>query len=84
MGSTQPQYSNLLVLVRALLALPASNADSFSMIRKIDGEKRNLWNALIFSQSYHLQIACEVTDSETSMLLILSIYEKSSIRNALL
>ena len=44
MGSTQPQYSNLLVLVRALLALPASNADSercFSMIRKIDGEERN-------------------------------------------
>ena len=44
MGSTQPQYSNLLVLVRALLALLASNADSercFSMIRKIDGEERN-------------------------------------------
>ena len=43
-GSTAPQYANLLVLVRALLSLPASNADSercFSMVRKIDGEERS-------------------------------------------
>ena len=40
-GSTTPLYANLLVLVRALLALPASNADSessFSMVQKIDSE----------------------------------------------
>ena len=43
-GSTEPTYSTLLVLVRALLALPASNADSercFSMVRKIDFEDRS-------------------------------------------
>ena len=43
-GSTTPQYANLLVLVRALLALPASNADSercFSMVWKIDSEDRS-------------------------------------------
>lgn len=43
-GSTVPLYANLLVLVRALLALPASNADSersFSMVRKIDSEDRS-------------------------------------------
>ena len=43
-GSTTPLYANLLVLVRALLALPASNADSersFSMVRKIDSEDRS-------------------------------------------
>ena len=40
-GSTVPL---LLKLVRALLALPASNADSersFSMVRKIDSEDRS-------------------------------------------
>ena len=39
--STEPTYSTLLVLVRALLALPASNSDNercFSMVRKIDFE----------------------------------------------
>ena len=44
MGSTTPTYSTLLVLVRALLSLPASNADSercFSMVRKIDSEERS-------------------------------------------
>lgn len=44
MGSATPTYSNLLILVRALLALPASNADSercFSMVRKIDTEERS-------------------------------------------
>ena len=43
-GSTTPIYSNLLTLVRALLALPASNVDSercFSMVRKIDSEDRS-------------------------------------------
>lgn len=43
-GSTVPLYANLLKLVRALLALPASNADSersFSMVRKIDSEDRS-------------------------------------------
>ena len=43
-GSTVPLYTNLLVLVRALLAIPASNADSercFSMVRKIDSEERS-------------------------------------------
>ena len=43
-GSTIPLYANLLVLVRALLAIPASNADSercFSMVRKIDSEDRS-------------------------------------------
>ena len=43
-GSTEPTYSTLLVLVRALLALPASNADSercFSMVQKIDSEDRS-------------------------------------------
>ena len=46
-GSTEPTYSTLLVLVcalRALLTLPASNADSercFSMVRKIDSEDRS-------------------------------------------
>ena len=43
-GSTTPMYSNLLTLVRALLAFPASNADSercFSMVRKIDSEDRS-------------------------------------------
>lgn len=37
-------YGTLLVLIRALLALPASNADSersFSMVRKIDTEDRS-------------------------------------------
>ena len=47
-GSTVPQYANLLVLIRALLTLPASNTDSercFSMITKIDGEESNhTWN----------------------------------------
>ena len=44
MKSSLPAYSNLLVLVRALLSLPASNADSeqcFSMVRKIDSEERS-------------------------------------------
>ena len=44
LGSNIPLYANLLVLVRALLALPASNADSercFSMVRKIDNEERS-------------------------------------------
>lgn len=39
----EPAYSTLLVLVHALLALPASNADSercLSMVRKIDSEDR--------------------------------------------
>ena len=43
-GSTTPLYTNLLTLVRALLALPASNADSercFSMVQKIDSEDRS-------------------------------------------
>lgn len=43
-GSSELTYSTLLVLVRALLALPASNADSercFSMVRKIDSEDRS-------------------------------------------
>ena len=43
-GSPEPTYSILLVLVHALLALPASNADSercFSMVRKIDSEERS-------------------------------------------
>lgn len=43
-GSTVPLYTNLLVLVRALLAILASNADSercFSMVRKIDSEERS-------------------------------------------
>ena len=43
-GSAEPTYSTLLVLVRALLALPASNADSkrcFSMVRKIDSEEHS-------------------------------------------
>lgn len=43
MGSVTPTYANLLTLVRALLALPASNADSehcFSVVRKIDTEER--------------------------------------------
>ena len=43
-GSTVPLYTNLLVLVRALLAIPASNADSkrcFSVVRKIDSEERS-------------------------------------------
>ena len=43
-GSTESTYATLLVLVRALLALPASNADSercFSMVRKIDSEDRS-------------------------------------------
>ena len=42
--TNQPVYSTLLVLIRALLALPASNADSercFSMVRKIDSEDRS-------------------------------------------
>ena len=44
MGSSIPTYSTLLVLIRALLALPASNGDSercFSMVRKIDSEDRS-------------------------------------------
>ena len=43
-GSTEPTNSTLLVLVHALLAFPASNADSddfFSMVRKIDSEDRS-------------------------------------------
>ena len=43
-ASSSPVYPNVLVLVRALLSLPASNADSercFSMVRKIDSEKRS-------------------------------------------
>ena len=42
-GTTTPLYENFLILVRALLAFPVSNADSercFSMIRKIDTEER--------------------------------------------
>lgn len=42
-GSSTPLYSHLLTLVRALLSLPASNADSercFSMVRKVDSEER--------------------------------------------
>ena len=42
-GGAAPTYSHLLTLVRALLALPASNADSercLSMVRKIDTEER--------------------------------------------
>ena len=42
--TNQPVYSTLLVLIRALLALPASNADSercFSMVRKIDSEDKS-------------------------------------------
>ena len=42
--TNQPVYSTLLVLIRALLALPASNADSercFSMVQKIDSEDRS-------------------------------------------
>jgi hypothetical protein len=46
MGCTTPTYSTLLVLFRALLALPASNADSerFSMFCKIDTEERTHFN----------------------------------------
>ena len=43
-GSPEPLYVNLLVLARALLSLPVSNADSertFSMTRKIDTEERS-------------------------------------------
>ena len=42
--SSTPLYPILLTLVRALLSLPASNADSercFSMVRKIDYEERS-------------------------------------------
>ena len=42
-GSPTPLYPNLLILARALLSLPASNADSercFSMVRKINSEER--------------------------------------------
>lgn len=42
-GTTTSLYENFLILVRALLAFPVSNADSdrcFSMIRKIDTEER--------------------------------------------
>ena len=42
--TNQPVYSTLLVLMRALPALPASNADSercFSMVRKIVSEDRS-------------------------------------------
>ena len=48
--STTPMYSNLLTLVRALPAFPASNADSercFSMVRKIDSEDRSTVAALL-------------------------------------
>ena len=44
LGSTESTYATLLVLVRALLALSVSNADSeryFSMVRKIDSEDRS-------------------------------------------
>lgn len=44
LSSVSPIYDNLLLLVRALLSIPASNADSercFSMIRKIDSEERS-------------------------------------------
>ena len=43
-GSSIPTYNNLLILVRALLSIPASNADSercFSMVRKIDSAERS-------------------------------------------
>ena len=43
-GSSTPMYSHLLTLIRALLSLPASNADSkrfFSMVRKIDSDERS-------------------------------------------
>lgn len=43
-GTTTPTYNNLLTLVRALLSIPASNADSercFSIVRKIDSEERS-------------------------------------------
>ena len=42
-GCDEPIYSTLLVLILALLALPASNADSercFTMFREIDSEDR--------------------------------------------
>ena len=43
-ASLTPMYPNLLALVRALLSLPVSNANSeccFSIVRKIDSEERN-------------------------------------------
>ena len=43
-GSTIPLYANLLVLVRGLLTIPASNADSercFSSVREINSEDRS-------------------------------------------
>ena len=43
-GSATPAYSTLLVLVRALLSHPDSNADSersFSMVHKINSEERS-------------------------------------------
>ena len=43
-ASSSPVYPNLVVLVRELLSLPASNADRercFSMVRKIDSEERS-------------------------------------------
>ena len=43
-GSSEPTFTTMLILVRALLSLPASNADSercFSMVRKIDSEDRS-------------------------------------------
>ena len=48
-GCDEPIYSNLLVLIRALLALPASNADSercFSIVRKIDKSTRSKYCCL--------------------------------------
>lgn len=47
LGSNTPMYQHLLTLVRGLLSIPASNADSercFSMIRKIDSEERSHLN----------------------------------------
>ena len=44
METNAPCYTNLLILVRALIAIPASNADSkrcFSLVRKIDSEDRS-------------------------------------------
>lgn len=64
-GSPKPLYSNLLILVRALLSLPASNADSeqtFSMVRKIDTEERSQLErstiAALLSMKINVNVEC--------------------------
>ena len=55
-GSATPTYANLLTLVRALLALPASNADRercFSMVRKIHTEERTQYH-----RRYYVETKC--------------------------